>query len=183
MESNNAPKVSYNFRYWLVPPWGFSLRQEEKLYLEYTKRQKQRAIPRLLVIGVLIQAFAVLVPGERDLFFAYSSVVIALFTNLTLAALYGCVRRARTIISHLAWFVLWAQILVSASRRLGDSYNELLGWAVVLQYFTLAALPFQCVLLITYTVLSFAAYLFVQYYNALSSESRLPDDFICQVGD
>lgn len=183
MEANNAAKVKYSFRYWLVPPWGFSLRQEEKLYLEYTKRQKQRAVPRLLAIGVLIQAFAALVPGERDLFFAYSSVIIALFANLTLAALYGCVRGARTAISHAAWIVLWAQLLVGASRRLGDSYNELLGWAVVLQYFTLAALPFQCFLMIIYSILSFTAFLLIQYYNASSSESRLPEDFVYQVSN
>lgn len=165
----------------LVPPWGFTDIEEEKLYSAYTQRQRQRAVPRLLAIGALLQAFAAIVPGERDLSFAYASIAIALVANLILAAVYLFVRSARTLLNHIAWLVLWTQLLVSASRRLGDSYNELLGWAVVLQYFTLATLPLHHVLLILYSAISFCAYLLVQYYNASSSESRLADDFYFQV--
>lgn len=165
----------------LVPPWGFPDREEEKLYSAYTARQRQRAVPRLLATGALLQAFAALVPGERDLAFAYASVALALLADLLLACLYVCVRPARAALNHLAWLVLWTQLLVSASRRLGDSYNELLGWAVVLQYFTLATLPLHHVLLILYSTLSFCGYLLVQYYNASTSESRLADDFYFQV--
>lgn len=166
---------------YLVPPWGFKDREEEKLYSAYTQRQRQRAIPRLLLAGVLLQLFALLVPGERDVLFAYTSVAIALFLNLILASMYICIRTARPALIHIAWLVLWAQLLVSVSRRLGDSYNELLGWAVVLQYFTLAILPFHYLLLILYSILSFSAYLLVQYYNASTSESRLAEDFFYQV--
>ncbi|XP_053602923.1 adenylate cyclase type 8-like isoform X2 [Plodia interpunctella] len=165
---------------YLVPPWGFKDREEEKLYSAYTQRQRQRAIPRLLLAGVLLQLFALLVPGERDVLFAYTSVAIALFLNLILASMYICIRTARPALIHIAWLVLWAQLLVSVSRRLGDSYNELLGWAVVLQYFTLAILPFHYLLLILYSILSFSAYLLVQYYNASTSESRLAEDFFYQ---
>lgn len=165
----------------LVPPWGFTDLEEEKLYTAYTQRQRHRAVPRLLATGALLQAFAAVVPGERDLRFAYTSVIMAMLTNLTLAAVYAFVRRVRPILNHIAWLALWVQLLVSASRRLGDSYNELLGWAVVLQYFTLATLPFHHLLLTFYSTASFAAYLLVQYYNASSSESRLPDDFYFQV--
>lgn len=165
----------------VVPPWGFTDREEEKLYSAYTQRQRQRAVPRLLATGALMQAFAVLVPGERDLSFAYASVAVALVANLILASAYVCVRPARTLLNHVAWLVLWTQLLVSASRRLGDSYNELLGWAVVLQYFTLATLPLHHVLLILYSTISFCGYLLVQYYNASTSESRLADDFYFQV--
>lgn len=164
----------------LVPPWGFTDIEEERLYSAYTQRQRQRAIPRLLAIGVLLQAFAVVVPGERDLFFTYASVAIALLTNTTLAVIYACARRIRPVLTHIAWLVLWAQLLVSASRRLGDSYNELLGWAVVLQYFTLATMPFHYMFLAAYSLLSFTSYLVVQYYNASTSESRLADDFYFQ---
>ncbi|XP_046961746.1 adenylate cyclase type 3 [Vanessa cardui] len=163
-----------------VPPWRFSDLSEEKLYLAYTQRQRQRAILRLLAIGVLFQTFAALVPGERDLHFAYALMAVALVVNLLLAAIYAFISRARSALNHVAWFVLWMQLLVSASRRLGDSYNELLGWAVVLQYFTLATLPFHFMLLIIYSILSFAAYLAVQYYNASTAESRLADDFYLQ---
>ncbi|XP_021189256.3 adenylate cyclase type 8 [Helicoverpa armigera] len=164
----------------LVPPWGFTDREEEKLYSAYTQRQRQRAVPRLLATGALMQAFAVVVPGERDLSFAYASVAIALVANLILASAYVCVRPARRVLNHVAWLVLWTQLLVSASRRLGDSYNELLGWAVVLQYFTLATLPLHHVLLILYSSISFCGYLLVQYYNASTSETRLADDFYFQ---
>nr|XP_026487706.1 adenylate cyclase type 8 [Vanessa tameamea]XP_026487708.1 adenylate cyclase type 8 [Vanessa tameamea]XP_026487709.1 adenylate cyclase type 8 [Vanessa tameamea] len=163
-----------------VPPWRFSDLSEEKLYLAYTQRQRQRAILRLLAIGVLFQTFAALVPGERDLHFAYALMAVALIVNLLLTAIYAFISRARSALNHVAWFVLWMQLLVSASRRLGDSYNELLGWAVVLQYFTLATLPFHFMLLIIYSILSFAAYLAVQYYNASTAESRLADDFYLQ---
>ncbi|KAG6446245.1 adenylate cyclase type 3 [Manduca sexta] len=161
----------------LVPPWGFSDLEEEKLYSAYTQQQRHRAVPRLLAAGVLFQSFAIIVPGERDLYFAYASVAIALLANLSLAMLYACTRRSRNALTHIVWLVLWAQLLVSASRRLGDSYNELLGWAVILQYFTLATLPFHYLLLMFYSALSLSAYLLVQYYNALTAESRLADDF------
>ncbi|XP_049865380.1 adenylate cyclase type 8 isoform X2 [Pectinophora gossypiella] len=164
----------------LVPPWGFTDLEEEQLYSAYTQRQRQRAVPRLLVAGALLQIFAAIVPGERDLRFAYTSVVIGLLTNLILAVLYAFIRPARPVLNHVAWMALWTQLLVSASRRLGDSYNELLGWAVVLQYFTLATLPFHHLLLMFYSTTSFSAYLLVQYYNAATSESRLPDDFVFQ---
>lgn len=165
----------------LVPPWGFTDLEDETLYSAYTQRQRQRAVPRLLATGALLQAFAALVPGERDLGFAYSSVMLAIVTNVILAGIYYFVRHARPVLNHIAWLVLWIQLLVSASRRLGDSYNELLGWAVILQYFTLATLPFHHLLLVIYSTVSFSAYLLVQYYNASTSESRLPDDFCYQV--
>lgn len=180
-EEKHNPIVSYRMRYWFVPPWGFSIKQEEKLYLEYTKHQRQRAIPRFLAVGVLIQAFAALVPGERDWVFAYASMIVALFANCTLAGLYVCFEKARTIVSHFTWLLLWTQLLISASRRLGDSYNELLGWAMILQYFTIATLPFRVVTLTIYSLLSMTAYIFVQYSNACASESKLPDDFTYQV--
>ncbi|XP_075992192.1 adenylate cyclase 3 [Anticarsia gemmatalis] len=164
----------------IVPPWGFTDIGEEKLYSAYTQQQRQKAVPHLLAIGMLLQAFAIVVPGERDLLFAYVSVMVASFANLTLGVVYTYVRAARPILNHVAWLVLWIQLLVSGSRRLGDSYNELLGWAVVLQYFTLATLPLHYLLLILYSTLSFCAYLQVQYYNACSSESRLPADFYLQ---
>lgn len=165
----------------LVPPWGFKDLEEEQLYTAYTHRQRQRAVLRLLAIGVLLQIFAIVVPGERDLAFAYTSVAIALLANLTLAAAYACIRPARSALNHIAWLVVWIQLLVSVSRRLGDSYNELLGWAFLLQYFTLATLPFHYLLLILYSILSPIAYLLVQYYNASTAESRLAADFPYQV--
>lgn len=165
----------------LVPPWGFLDLEEEKLYTTYTQRQRQRAIPRLLAIGILLQAFAIIVPGERDLFFTYASVATSLLINMTLSIIYAFARRIRPVLTHMVWLVLWGQILMSVSRRLGDSYNELLGWAVVLQYFTFATMPFHYLLLIAYSLLSFTAYLVVQYYNASTSESRLADDFYFQV--
>lgn len=165
----------------LVPPWRFSDLSEEKLYLAYTQRQRQRAVLRLIATGVLFQAFAALVPGERDLHFAYASVAVALIVNLILAVTYAFIYRARTALNHVTWFVMWIQLLVSVSRRLGDSYNELLGWAVVLQYFTIATLPFHYMILIIYSTLSFIGYLTVQYYNASTAESRFADDFYLQV--
>ncbi|KAM3959069.1 adenylate cyclase 3 [Aphomia sociella] len=182
MEKSMQPRTLNKCSCWvcLVPPWGFKDREEEKLYTAYTNRQRQRAIPRLLITGILLQAFAVIVPGERDLFFAYTSVAISLFANLTLATVYACIRSVRPVLNHVAWLVLWIQLLISVSRRLGDSYNELLGWAIVLQYFTLATLPFHYIVLIFYSVISFTAYLLVQYYNASTSESRLAEDFCYQ---
>ncbi|XP_073941064.1 adenylate cyclase 3 [Choristoneura fumiferana] len=182
MEKSMQARALNKFSCWvcLVPPWGFADLKEEELYTTYTQRQRQRAVPRLLAAGVLLQAYAALVPGERDLGFAYTFLTLALLVNLTLAVVYVCIRPARLALNHVAWIVLWAQLLVSASRRLGDSYNELLGWAVVLQYFTLAALPFHYLLLILYSAISFTAYLLIQYYNAVISESRLPEDFSFQ---
>lgn len=166
----------------LVPPWGFKDLEEEKLYSTYTQQQRQKAVPHLLTIGVLLQAFSVVVPGERDMAFAYISIILASFANLTLVIVYTFCRSTRPVLNHVVWLVLWIQLLVSGSRRLGDSYNELLGWAVVLQYFTLATLPLHYLILILYSALSFSAYLQVQFYNAYTSESRLPDDFYLQVG-
>ncbi|CAH0404758.1 unnamed protein product [Chilo suppressalis] len=164
----------------LLPPWGFQGVEEEQLYSAYMQRQRQRAVPRLLASGVLLQLFAVLVPGERNLMFAYSSVVISLLVNSTLAIVYVCNKSTRLALNHVAWFVVWGQFLLSVSRRLGDSYNELLGWAFMLQYFTLATMPFNYMLLLLYASISFFGYLAVQYYNASSSESQLPEDFIYQ---
>ncbi|KAL0849126.1 hypothetical protein ABMA28_013476 [Loxostege sticticalis] len=161
----------------LVPPWGFKDLEEEQLYSAYTQRQRQRAVLRLLAIGALLQIFAIIVPGERDLLFAYTSVVISLLVNLILATAYACIRPARSALTHIAWLVVWTQLLISVSRRLGDSYNELLGWAFVIQYFTLATLPFHYLILIVYSILSPIAYLLVQYYNASTAESRLAADF------
>lgn len=183
MEKSVQARSSNKCSCWicLVPPWRFSDLSEEKLYLAYTQRQRQRAVLRLIATGVLFQVFAALVPGERDLHFAYASVAVALIVNLILAATYAFIFRARTVLNHIAWFVMWIQLLVSASRRLGDSYNELLGWAVILQYFTIATLPFHYVILIIYSTLSLIGYLTVQYYNASTAESRFADDFYLQV--
>ncbi|XP_041973384.1 adenylate cyclase type 3 [Aricia agestis] len=176
------PEQSLKCSCWvcLLPPWRFSDQSDEKLYLAYSTQQRQRAVLRLLGVGVLLQIFAALVPGERDLLFAYTSVAVGLMVNLLLAVVYALIRRARLALNHIAWVALWAQLLVSASRRLGDSYNELLGWAVVLQYCTLATLPFHCMTLIFYSSVSFVAYLLVQYYNAVTTESKLADDFYLQ---
>lgn len=165
----------------LVPPWRFTDLSEEKLYLAYTERQRQRAVLRLLGTGVLFQMFVAIVPGESNLYFAYASVCIGLVINLTLVALYAFLRRARYGLNHVAWFAIWAQLLVSVSRRIGDSYNELLGWAVVFQYFTIATLPFHYAVLLLYSIVSLTAYLLLQYLLALTTENRPPVDFFSQV--
>ncbi|KAJ2953569.1 hypothetical protein O0L34_g1172 [Tuta absoluta] len=182
MEKSVQEQEKNDCSFWicLVPPWGFTDLEEEKLYTAYTRRQRERVIPRFVAAGIFLQAFVAVVPGERDLRFAYASVVIAILANLTLAAVYAFARHTRPVLTHVAWLLLWVQLLVSASRRLGDSYNELLGWAVVLQYYTLASLPFHHLILTVYSSISFFAYLLVQYYNAVTSESRLPDDFLYQ---
>ncbi|XP_052747174.1 adenylate cyclase type 3 [Bicyclus anynana] len=182
MEKSVQVRSSSKCSCWIcfVPPWRFSDLSEEKLYLAYTQCQRQCAVLRLLFTGILFQIFAALVPGERDLHFAYTSVAVSLIVNLSLATIYAFIHRARSSLNHVTWFVLWTQLLVSSSRRLGDSYNELLGWAFVLQYFTLATLPFHYMILILYSTLSFVAYLLVQYYNASTAESRLADDFFLQ---
>lgn len=171
---------TYHFRIWFLPRY-FTPRRDEKLFMEYTESQKQRAIPRLLVTGLILQLFTTIVPGELDFVFAYALTATAIVVNLTLLALNYYVKSKRTIISHLAWFVLWVQLLVSALRRQGDAYNELLGWAALLQYLTLATLPFRAFTLIIYSILSMSAYIIVQYLNALMFESRLPQDFLFQV--
>ncbi|CAH0603211.1 unnamed protein product [Chrysodeixis includens] len=164
----------------LIPPWGFPDVEDEILYCAYTHRQRQRAVVRLLAVGVLLQAFAAVVPGERDLAFAYASIAVAMVANIILAAVYVCVRPARTILNHVAWLVLWIQLLVHSSRRLGDAYNELLGWAVVLQYFTLATLPLHHAVLALYSTLSFIAYLLVQTYSAYITEGKITEDILLQ---
>ncbi|XP_026322026.1 adenylate cyclase type 3-like isoform X2 [Hyposmocoma kahamanoa] len=160
--------------------WGFIDSEEERLYASYTQRQKERAVPRMLAIGILLQLFAVLVPGERDLSFAYGSVIIGIACNTLLAGLYALYRPVRTLLAHVTVVVLWAQLLVGASRRIGDSYNELLGWAAIVQYFTAAALPFHPMIQIFYNLVSFIAYIFVQYYNALTCETYVTLDFTYQ---
>lgn len=155
--------------------------EEETLFVSYNQRQKERAVPRMLAIGILLQVFAILVPGERDLSFAYGSVIIGIACNTLLVGLYAFYRNMRTLLAHIAVVVIWAQLLVGTSRRIGDSYNELLGWAVVVQYFTTAALPFHPMTLIFYNLVSFIAYIFVQYYNALTCEAYITLDFFFQV--
>ncbi|XP_068621362.1 adenylate cyclase type 3 [Battus philenor] len=164
----------------LVSPWNFTDLSEEKLYLAYTESQRQRAVLRLLATGILFQIFALIVPGESNLYFAYVSIGIALLINFSLVAIYATFPRARYALNHIAWFTIWAQLLGSTSRRIGDSYNELLGWAVIIQYFTVATLPFPFLVLLTYSTMSISAYLFVQQYVAISTESRLPEDFFFQ---
>lgn len=159
----------------------FTTRRDQKLFLEYTKTQKQRAIPRLIATGLLLQLFTVFVPGEIDFVVAYALTLTAVIANLTLLALHYCVPSKRTFISHITWFVIWAQLLVSALRRLGDSFNELLGWAALLQYLTIATLPFSAPTLLLYTHLSMFAYIFVQYWSATMFDSELPRDLYNQV--
>lgn len=161
--------------------WGFIDSEEERLYTSYTKRQKERAVLRMLAIGILLQVFVIFVPGERDLGFAYGSVVIGIVSNTFLAGLYAFYRPVRAILAHVTVVVLWAQVLVGASRRIGDSYNELLGWAVVVQYFTAAALPFHPAIQLFYNLVSFVAYISVQYYNAWTCEKYITLDFSHQV--
>lgn len=161
--------------------WGFIDSEEERLYASYIQRQKERAVPRMLAIGILLQLFAILVPGERDLSFAYGSVIIGIACNTLLAGLYALYRPVRTLLAHITVVALWAQLLVGASRRIGDSYNELLGWAAIVQYFTAAALPFHPMIQTFYNLVSFIAYIFVQYYNALTCETYVTLDFTYQV--
>lgn len=161
--------------------WGFIDSEEERLYASYTQRQKERAVPRMLAIGILLQVFAVLVPGERDLSFAYGSVMAGILFNSLLAGVYAFCRPLRTVLAHVTVVVLWAQLLVGASRRIGDSYNELLGWASIVQYYTAAALPFHPMIQIFYNLVAFVAYIFVQYYNALTCETYVTLDFSYQV--
>lgn len=165
----------------LVPPWRFTDLSEEKLYQAYTEWQRQRAVLRLLGTGLLFQIFAAIIPGESNLYFAYNSVLIGLTINVVLIVIYAIARRARYVLNHIAWLVIWAQLLMSVSRRTGDSYNELLGWAAVLQFFTIATLPFHYVILLLYSLLSLSGYLLVQYYLAITVEKRLPEDFFNQV--
>ncbi|CAG4968046.1 unnamed protein product [Colias eurytheme] len=164
----------------LVPPWRFVDLSDEKLYLAYTQRQRQGAVLRWIALGLLLQIFIALVPGESNLEFAYASVVIAILINVSLAIVYALIRRARPALNHIAWFVLWVQLLISASRRVGDSYNELLGWAIVLQYFTLTTLPFHHLLLTVYSTISFSAYLLIQYYNASIWDDRVEGNLLSQ---
>lgn len=185
MEQSEEMRVSDKCSGWIdvycLPPWRFADLEEEKLYLEYTQRLRQVAVLRLLATGMLFQLFTALVPGEREIHIAFGSAFIFLAVNSFLSLIYIIFDRARSTLKHVAWFVLWAHLIWSSSRRLGDSYNELLGWAVVLQYFTIATMPLHYMLLIFYSALSFTAYLLVQYYNASTAESRLADDFHLQV--
>lgn len=182
MEKFTPKPTLFGYITWILstPPWSFRVMNEEILYATYVHGQRQRAVPRLLFAGILLQVFAIIVPGERNLLFAYSSVVIALLVNFTLAAAYLCIKPPPSIINHLTWFAVWGQLLVSVSRRLGDSYNELLGWAFMLQYFTLSTMPFNFSAIIIYGGLGYGGYLAVQYYNASTSENRLPEDFAYQ---
>lgn len=171
----------YNYWKCFLLPWGFRDFEEEELYLAYTQEQRQRAVPRLIAIGVLLQLFTIVVPGESNLFIAYTTLALVLLVNLFLLTIYSRVRRIRSALPHVTWFALWLQLLINISRRQGDSYNELLGWAVVLQYFTCATLPFHFFLLVFYSALSLSAYLIMQYCKALSTENTLVDDFRFQV--
>ncbi|XP_047516260.1 adenylate cyclase type 3 isoform X1 [Pieris napi] len=164
----------------LEPPWSFEDPSDEKLYLAYTQRQRQGAVLRWISLGILLQIFIALVPGEANLKFAYASVVIGTVLNLSLVIVYAVLPKVRPLLNHIAWLVLWIQLLVSTSRRVGDSYNELLGWAIVLQYFTLTTLPFHHLLLIVYSVISFTAFLLVQSYNATVGEVEVEGDVTIQ---
>ncbi|VVC92950.1 unnamed protein product [Leptidea sinapis] len=161
--ANNSSKPWKCF----VSPWRFKDPSDEKLYSAYTQRQREGAILRWISLGILLQIFVALVPGESNLDFAYGSVAIATVVNLSLLISYALVPRVRPVLNHVAWLAVWIQLLVSASRRIGDSYNELLGWALVLQYYTLTTLPLHHVLLILYSVISLLAYLLVQYSNSV----------------
>lgn len=161
--------------------WSFQDTADEKLYLAYTQRQRQGAVLRWILLGMLLQIFVVLVPGETNLKFAYASVVIATLWNMSLALTYAFLPKVRPLLNHVAWLVLWVQLLVSTSRRIGDSYNELLGWALVLQYFTLTSLPFHHLFLIVYSVISFTAYLLVQYYISTVWKDEVEGDLTSQV--
>lgn len=162
--------------------WGFVDSEEEKLYEYYTNLQKEGAVPRMLLIGTLLQIFATFVPGDRGLTYSYTSVMVGLVCNCLLSALHSKYRPGRNAFAHITLLALWAQLLVTASRRVGDSYNELLGWAIVIQYFTASALPFHPTTQIFYNAMSLIAYIFVMYYNALMAcENYFDLDFSHQV--
>ncbi|CAK1549837.1 unnamed protein product [Leptosia nina] len=182
MEKSDRKRLS-KINICLDPPWIFDEISDEKLYLAYTQRQREGAVVRWISLGFLLQLFVIFVPGESDLKFAYSSVVIFTLLNISLSIVYAVVRKARPLLNHTAWLVIWIELLVSASRRVGDSYNELLGWAIVLQYFTLTTLPFHHLLLIAYSMITFTAYLLVQYYNAKVWNFSVEDLSIQQVAN
>lgn len=156
-------------------------RQDQKQFMEYTKSQKQRAIPRLIATGLVLQLFSALVPGEVDLFAAYGLTLTAVIANVTLLTSHYCLPSRRTLISHVTWFMIWLQLLASTLRRQGDTYNELLGWAALLQYLTMATLPFNPPTLLFYSHLSGIAYISTQFLNAALFEISLPPDLLNQV--
>lgn len=177
--SRPQPKT-YHFYSWFFPGL-FTTRRDEKLFLEYTQSQKQRAIPRFIITGLFLQFYSALVPGELNFAIAYALTASAIIVNVSLLLLHYCLPSKRIIISHVTWFAIWAQLLVSAGRRVGDAYNELLGWAALLQHLTLATLPFNAPTLIVYSLLSMSAYIFTQYLNACDVEYVQPDDLFDQV--
>ncbi|XP_037977179.2 adenylate cyclase type 3 [Plutella xylostella] len=166
--------------WWLVaPPWGFAAERDERLYSMYTSRQRQRAVPRVLACGVLMHVWELLVPGTRDVPGAAASSLLELALVLVLLASHAAVGMGRRLVAHVAWLLLWMQVLSAAVVRAGDSYNEMLGWAVLLQYLTLAALPFHFMVLISYSVITLIGFVLCQYYNACR-KGRLPEDFAYQ---
>lgn len=162
-------------------PWRFKDFEEEKLYIMYTVEQKQRIIPRMLAVAALLQAYSMIVPGERNLYFAYTYLLIAFLLNLILAAMYIWGRCRSLCMMYLTWFFLWLQVFISVGRRQGDSYNELLGWAVILQYFTIATFPLHYIVLISYSLMSATSYVVAQYYSAHFSGDTSPKDFLLEV--
>ncbi|XP_072936989.1 adenylate cyclase type 3-like [Epargyreus clarus] len=180
MEKSVPPRSLKKRWMCLFPPWRFTDLSDEILYSAYTRRLQQRALLRLLITGIMMQAFTSFVPGERVLDYVFRPLFVEMLLNVVFLLLYFFAPNTRTPCTHIVWFVLWGHLIYSAARRVGDSYNEMLGWAVVFQYLTLATLPFHYILLIVYSVISSVSYILAQYYNAMASEGRLPEDFVSQ---
>ncbi|GBP21449.1 hypothetical protein EVAR_12050_1 [Eumeta japonica] len=110
-----------------APPWGFADPEDERLYEAYTGRQRQRAVPRLLAAGALLQVFAALVPGEARFSAAFGLCACALLADGALAAAHRWASRARPLLAHAAWAVLWAQVACGAARRRGRRLRRTAG--------------------------------------------------------
>lgn len=184
MEKDTAVESGMKWTRFLkaVPPWGFADPRDEELYTTYTHRQRQRAVPRLLAVFTIFNFYVFLIPGETKYMVGLTTAAIGNTVNIILLIIFITLPESgKTIASHYTWLCVWVLLLFNVSRRVGDTYNELLGWAVVMQYLTIAALPFHYIVIIIYSVLSLVAYLVVQFINAIQSETSLPDDFLYQV--
>lgn len=159
--------------------WGKG-QPEELLYAAYTQRQKQRSVPWLLTAGILMQIYCLLVPRECNLLLSYILATVSLLLNVVLMIIYRYGRPMRPMLPYVVSLLLWLQVLASAAHRVGDAYDELLGWAIMFLYLALSSLPYSHFHQFLYSIMCIASYLVIQYINASILE-KLPKDFLEQV--
>lgn len=154
----------------------------EALFVTYSEHQKERAMPWLLLTGLLFNLYIALTPTSLSSYYCAATGAVV---NVIFGLMYRFLPAMRPWLPLLVYLDLWMQFFINAFLRLGDSQNEFLGWAVLYLYLSITSVPLHIVLQILLDLGIVAMYIILQYYNALIiyGSTPFPQDFLIQVSN